>query len=127
MNNNVLTLWSSKLANAHREVEYPLIGNLLQNADKFVAFNNMHNEHSPRIINRNTRWQLESKTDNKFYAGANADAVSQVAGYALASSLASSIRNTYEKGFVPKPTLDEIECAGLSIISAFDPEDLKCM
>lgn len=121
---NMLTLWSSRLANAHREIKDPLVKNLYQEASKIGGIRIMHDEHSPRILNRNDRWQLSSSGDEPYYVGENADAASQIAGYMLASSLASSIRNTYEKVFVPKPSLAEIESVGNDIISAFAPEDL---
>ena len=70
------------------------------------------NEHSVVFLNRNENWRYTLLNPD------HADEISQVAGYVLASSVATGIQNQQSTEFIPKPSPEEILQSASSILGS---------
>ena len=75
-------------------------------------------EHALSLLERGEDWRYTTLNDD------NANAVSQVLGYAMAESVACGLQNVDSQTFIPKPTLSETLENCQSILSDFKQSDL---
>lgn len=111
--------------NGYREGDIVFDGNYLFQEDEntVVLFTSNMNkgpvsEHALSLLERNEDWRYTTLNDD------NANAVSQVLGYAMAQSVACGLQNKNSQTFIPKPTLSETLESCQSILSDFKQSDL---
>ncbi|MBQ9792789.1 MAG: hypothetical protein IJW32_03510 [Clostridia bacterium] len=110
---------------SYRDGDIAFDGNYLFQEDEntIVLFTSNMNkgpvsEHTLSLIERGEDWRYTTLNDD------NANAVSQILGYAMAESVACGLQNRDSQTFIPKPTLSETLESCQSILSDFKQSDL---